>query len=69
MTIFYHRQMFIKHMFNLNEGHDDYRVKSGNFGHQANLDIHLQTMEIQMSWRFMSRLIMISTVCLIYFKL
>ena len=24
------------------------RVKSGNFGHQVNLDIHLQTVEIQM---------------------
>ena len=24
------------------------RVKSGNFGHQVNSDIHLQTVEIQM---------------------
>ena len=29
------------------------RVRSGNFGHQVNSDIHLQTVEIQM----MSRLI------------
>ena len=38
-------------------------VKLGNFGHQINSDIHLQTVEIQMS-----RLIRIFTVCLlIYF--
>ena len=35
------------------------RVKSGNFGHQVNSDIRLQTVEIQMS-----RLIRIFTVCL-----
>ena len=37
------------------------RVKSGNFGHQVNSDIPLQTVEIQMG-----RLPMISTVCLVY---
>ena len=37
-----------------------YRVKSGKFGHQVNSDIHLQTVEIQMS-----RLIRIFTVCLV----
>ena len=37
-------------------------VKSGNFGHQVNSDIHLQTLEIQM--RLMSRLIRIFIVCL-----
>ena len=41
----------------------DTRVKSGNFGHQVNSDIHLQTVEIQM--RLMSRLIEILTVCLV----
>ena len=40
------------------------RVKSGNFGHQANSDIHLQTVEIQMRRLLMSRLIRIFTVCL-----
>ena len=40
-------------------GKDNYRVKSGNFGHQVNSDIHLQTLEIQMS-----RLIRIFIVCL-----
>ena len=34
------------------------RVKSGNFGHQVNSDIHLPKVEIQMS-----RLIWIYTVC------
>ena len=33
------------------------RVKSGNFGHQVNSDIHFQTVEI--------RLIRIFTVCLV----
>ena len=33
------------------------RVKSGNFGHQVNLDIRLRTVEIQMRWLF--------TVCLV----
>ena len=37
-------------------------VKLGNFGHQVNSDMHLQTVEIQMR-RLMSRLISISTVC------
>ena len=41
------------------------RVKAGNFGHQVNLDIHLQTVEIQMRWLLMSRLIRIFTVCLV----
>ena len=63
------------------------RVKSGNFGHQVNSDIHLQTVEIQMRRLIkvevqmrrlikveiqmrrllilMSRLIRISTVCLV----
>ena len=31
-----------------------YRVKSGNFGHQVNSDIHLQTVEIQMRRLLMS---------------
>ena len=43
------------------------RVKSGNFGHQVNLEIHLQTVEIQMRWLLMSRLIRIFTVCLVYY--
>ena len=41
------------------------RVKSGNFGHQVNSDIHLQTVEIQMRRLLMSRLIRIFTVCLV----
>ena len=41
------------------------RVESGNLGHQVNLDIHLQTVEIQMRRLLMSRLIRISTVCLV----
>ena len=40
------------------------RVKSGNFGHQVNSDIHLQTVEIQMRRLLMSRLIRIFSVCL-----
>ena len=40
-------------------------VKSGNFGHQVNSDIHLQTVEIQMRRLLMSRLIRIFTVCLV----
>ena len=42
------------------------RVKSGNFGHQVNSDIHLQTVEIQMRRLLMSRPIRIFTVCLVY---
>ena len=42
-----------------------YRVKSGNFGHQVNSDIRLQTVEIQMRRLFLSRLIRIFTVCLV----
>ena len=41
------------------------RVKSGNFGHPVNSDIHLQTVEIQMRRLLMSRLIRIFTVCLV----
>ena len=40
--------------------YEGYRVKSGNFGHQVNSDIHLQTVEIQM------RLIRIFIVCLVH---
>ena len=42
-----------------------YWVRSGNFGHQVNSDIHLQTVEIQMRRLLMSRLIRIFTVCLV----
>ena len=42
------------------------RVKSGNFGHQVNSDIHLQTVDIQMRRLLMSRLIRIFTVSLDY---
>ena len=41
------------------------RVKSGNFGHQVNSDIHLQTVEIQMRRLLMSRPIRIFTICLV----
>ena len=43
------------------------RVKSGNFGHQVNLEKHLQIVEIQMRRLFMSMscLIRIFTVCLV----
>ena len=41
------------------------RVKSGNFQHQVNSDIHLQTVEIQMRQLLMSNLIRIFTVCLV----
>ena len=41
------------------------QVKSGNFGHQVNSDIHLQTVEIQMRLLLMSRLIRIFTVRLV----
>ena len=34
----------------------NYRVKSGNFGHQVNSDIHLHTVEIQMRRLLKSRL-------------
>ena len=40
-------------------------VKSGNFGHQVNSDIYLQTVEIQLRRLLMSRLINIFTVCLV----
>ena len=43
-----------------------YRVKSGNFGHQVNSDIRLQTVELQMRRLLKSRLIRIFTVCLVY---
>ena len=39
------------------------RVKSGNFGHQVNSDIHLQTGKTLMRRLLMSRLIRIFTVC------
>ena len=42
-----------------------HRVKSGNFGHQVNSDIHKQTVEIQMRRLLLSRLIRIFTVCLV----
>ena len=42
-----------------------YRVNSGNFGHQINSDIRLQTVEIQMRRLLMSRLIRTFTVCLV----
>ena len=42
------------------------RVKSGNFGHEVNSDIHLQTLEIKMRRLLMSRLIRIFIVCLDY---
>ena len=42
------------------------RIKSGNFGHQVNSDILLQTVEIQMRRLLMSRLIRIFTVCLVH---
>ena len=41
------------------------RVKSGNFGHQVNSDIHLKTVEIQMKRLLMISLIRIFTVCLV----
>ena len=41
------------------------RVKSGNFRQRVNSDTHLQTVEIQMRWLIMSRLIRIFTVCLV----
>ena len=40
-------------------------VKSGNFGHQVNSDMHLQTVEIQMRRLLMSRHIRIVTFCLV----
>ena len=39
--------------------------KSGNFRHQVNSDIHLQTVEIKMRRLLMSCLIRIFTVCLV----
>ena len=41
------------------------RAKSGNFGHQVNSDIHLQTKEMKMRRLLMSRLIRIFTVALV----
>ena len=41
------------------------RVKSGNFGHQVNPDIRLQTMEMQMRRLLMSHLIRIFTFGLV----
>ena len=41
------------------------RVKSGNFRHEVNSDIHLQTVEIQMRRLLMSRLIRIFIVFLV----
>ena len=40
-------------------------VNSGNFVHQVNSDMHLQTVEIQMRRLLMSRLIRVFTVCLV----
>ena len=52
--------------FNIaNETFQMSRVKSGNFGHQINLDMHLQIVEIQMRRLLMSCLIRIFTVCLV----
>ena len=42
---------------------DQGRVKSGNFGHQVNSDILLQTVKIPMRRLLMSRLIRIFIVC------
>ena len=39
-------------------------VKSGNFRHQVNSDIHLHTVEIQMRWVLMSSPIGMFTVLL-----
>ena len=55
---------WIVFFLNINH-HRSSRVKSGNFGHQVNSDIHLQTVEIQMRRLLMSRLIRIFTVCLV----
>ena len=48
------------------------KVKSGDFGHQVNSDIDLQTVENQIRRLLMGRLIRIYTVCLFtlfcYFK-
>ena len=41
-------------------------LQSGNFGHQVDSDLHLQTVEIQMRRLLMSRLIRIFLVCLVY---
>ena len=41
------------------------RVKSGKFEQQVNSDTRLHTVEIQMRRLLMSRLIRISTVCLV----
>ena len=43
----------------------DHRVKSGYYGHRVNSLIHLQTVDIQVRWLLMSRLIRIFTVCLV----
>ena len=41
------------------------RVKSGNFGHRVNSNIHLQTVELQMRRLLTSRFIWIFSVCLV----
>ena len=43
------------------------RVKSSNFRHQVNSQTPLQTVEIQISWLLMIRLIRIFTVCLVLY--
>ena len=43
------------------------RVKSGNFRHQVNSDIHLKTVEILKRRLLMSHLIRIFTVFIVYF--
>ena len=40
-------------------------VKSGNFGHHINSDIHLQTVENQIKRLLVSRLTRMFTVCLV----
>ena len=55
-------------MSRLKKDYEIISVKSGNFGHQINSDIHLQTVEIQMRRLHMGRLISFSLfVQLIYF--
>ena len=44
--------------------HQLYRVKSGNFGHQVNSDIHLQTVEIQMNPHQDFHCLLSSFICL-----
>ena len=52
-------------IWTLNIHHKQTRVKSGNFGHQVNSDMHLQTDEILMRGLLMRRLIKSFTVCLV----